>query len=204
MRWRFFSRVAVVCGGRGRGRRGSSGRLRGARAGTSGWFVVCAGSMLQAPRHRGHPIRMRKVLRDRGCPRGWRTAGHPARVRRQRCAPRAGDRSSGEGHDAGLVVLGVGLGEHPGAGGGVLGRDLDDGLPGQPPGREVQVPRSECDQFTPAEAGVDRGLHSQPMLRRESENGCSRSRVALAGATKSGSASGRLSASSTPSWVSSS
>jgi pilus assembly protein CpaF len=32
------SRVAVVCGVRGRGRRGSCGRLRGGRAGISGWF----------------------------------------------------------------------------------------------------------------------------------------------------------------------
>ena len=38
VRWRFFSRAVVVCGGRGRGRRGSSGRLRGGRAGISGWF----------------------------------------------------------------------------------------------------------------------------------------------------------------------
>ena len=78
------------------------------------------------------------------------------------------DQLGGQTHGAGLVVLGVGLGQHPLAGGGVLDRDLDDGLlDGQPSGGEVEVAGFEGDELAPAQAGVDRGLHHQPVLRRE-------------------------------------
>jgi len=66
----------------------------------------------------------------------------------------------------GLVVLGVGLGPHPLAGGGVLLRDLDDGLlDGELPGGQVEVAVLEGDELAPAQAGVDGGFHHQAMLR---------------------------------------
>jgi len=62
-----------------------------------------------------------------------------------------GDQVGRQAQGAGLVVLGVGLGEHPGAGGGVLDRDLHDCL--FDPQRaldEVEVAGFEGDQFTPS------------------------------------------------------
>ena len=51
-----------------------------------------------------------------------------------------GEEVVGEGHGAGFVVFGVGLGEHPVAGGGVLDRDLDNRLlHRQASGPEIEV-----------------------------------------------------------------
>jgi hypothetical protein len=76
-----------------------------------------------------------------------------------------GDEVGGEARGAGLVVLGLGLGEHPGAGGGVLDRDLHDCLfDAQRALDEVEVAGLEGDEFSPPESGVDGGLHKQPML----------------------------------------
>jgi hypothetical protein len=79
-----------------------------------------------------------------------------------------GDEVGGEARGAGLVVLGLGLGEHPGAGGGVLDRDLHECLSdGQFALDEVEVAGLEGDELALADAGVDGGLDHQAVLGGE-------------------------------------
>jgi hypothetical protein len=111
-------------------------------------------------------MRVRKVLREIGVPSrvgNSRSSGPQSAV--GDVSRELVEKLGRERHGARLVLLEVGLGQHPLSGGGVLQGDLDDGLlHGHPAGGEVEVAGFEGDELAPAQAGVDRGLDHQPVL----------------------------------------
>ena len=73
--------------------------------------------------------------------------------------------SLADAEGAGLIVLGVGLGQVALAGGGVLFGNLHDGLlDGQRAAGEVDVAGLERDQLAAPQSGLDQGLDHQSVL----------------------------------------